>query len=138
MRTSRLRSLLRRLLAISARCPGSNAGHQQAELFTGGGIPGHDVDQFTVVDHADAVGQAQDFVQLERHQQHGFAFIAQAQQLAVDAFNGADVQTARGLRGNQQFWIAADFARQDHLLLVAAGQIGRFAPQDGRPYVELL
>jgi hypothetical protein len=67
-----------------------------------------------------AVGQRAHFFQFDRHQQDGHAGVAQRSQLAVDALDGADVDAAGGLAHQHQGRLRQHFARDHHLLLVAA------------------
>jgi hypothetical protein len=59
-------------------------------------------DDLALVHDEDAVGHAHDLVELQRDQQHAAAGVALGDQLLVDIFDGAHVQTARGLDGHQQ------------------------------------
>ena len=78
-----------------------------------------------VVQDEDAVGEVEDLVQLERHEQDGAARVALLDQAAVHELDGADVEAARGLRGDHQARVGVDLARQDELLLVAARERAR-------------
>ncbi len=60
-----------------------------------------------------------------RHEQHRLALVALGDELAVDVFDGADVQTAGRLHGDEQLGILVDLAGDDGLLLVAAGHAAR-------------
>ena len=55
----------------------------------------------------------------------------------MDELGGPDVDTAGGLRGDEQLHLAAQLPGDDHLLLVAAGQGADRGVGRGRPYVEL-
>ena len=79
-------------------------------------------DERPAVDHADPVGQVEHLVELGRHQQHGGALVAEADDLAVDELDRADVEPAGRLGHHEELRIARELAGDDHLLLVAARQ----------------
>ena len=120
-----LLSLSRRALLASA------AGHQEAEALLGGS-GGSMLTMRPFVHDGDAVGERADLVQLGRDEQHRRARVALGDELAVDELDGADIHAARGLRGEQHARLAADLARDDDLLLVAAGErAARVSPRLG-------
>ena len=87
---------------------------------------------------ADPVGQLEHLVELGRDEQDGRSLVALGDHLAVDELDAADVQAARRLVEHQHAQLAAELARHDGLLLVAAGQgAARDGCADGRPDVVL-
>ena len=85
-----------------------------------------------------AVGQLEDLVELGRHEQDGGPGIALGDRLAVDELDAADVEAAGRLVEDEQPQVAAELARDDDLLLVAAGQGRRLRVGRRRPDVERL
>lgn len=73
------------------------------------------------VHNQDSVGHLQHLVKLEGDQQDRFARIALGKQLLAHKFDGAHIQAARGLHGNEQIIAQINLAGDDRLLLVAAG-----------------
>ena len=55
-----------------------------------------------LVHDENAVRHVHDLVQLQRDEQHGLARVALGDKLLVDVLDRADVQTARGLHGDEQ------------------------------------
>ena len=98
----------------------------------------HLADDPALEHHQDAVAQRHDLVQLDRDQQDGAAGIAQGEQLAMDEFDGADIDAAGRLADQQHLGLARDLARQDQLLLVAAGEVAAPEVRIARPDVEAL
>ena len=72
----------------------------------------------------DAVGEGEDFVELDRNEKQRLAGVALGDDALVDEFDRADVDAAGRLPDQQDFGIALDFARQHDLLLIAAREIG--------------
>src|SRR6185436_16910668 len=64
------------------------------------------------------------------------AGIAQLEDAAHDVDRCADVESARGVQRNQYAWTAADFPRQQDLLLVSAGERARPRIETGAAHVE--
>ena len=89
---------------------------------------GHDL---ASIHDGDPVGQLQDLVELGRDEQDGGAGVALGDRLAVDELDAADVQAARRLIEDEQLQVAAELARHDDLLLVAARQRARRDVADG-------
>src|SRR5262245_55410029 len=83
------------------------AGHRDADLLIRGVRPvlGHDP---ALVDDEDAVGERQDLVQLERHEQNGPALVALFHEAAVDELDRADVEARRGLRGDEDTGVTVE------------------------------
>ena len=109
--------------------------HEQADRVAGGVGPVELADELAAVEHADAVGEREDLVELGRHEQHGGARVAHLDDAAVDELDRADVEAARRLRDEQQLEVAGELAGDDHLLLVAAREVStraRGCPACGR------
>src|SRR6185437_15527248 len=79
-----------------------------------------------------------DFVELDGDQQDRLAGIAHLDDLIVNELNGADVDAARWLADDQYGGVMLHLARQNDLLLVAAGKARRLEPRIGRTHVEFL
>src|SRR5205823_12326629 len=62
-------------------------------------------DDLALVDDEDAVGERQDLLELERDEQDRAALVALRHQPAVKVLDGADVEAARGLRGDEHLGI---------------------------------
>ena len=62
--------------------------------------------------------------------------VAALHQLAMDEFDGADIDAARRLADQQHLGLARHLARQHQLLLVAAGEVRRAQRRRARPHVE--
>ena len=90
------------------------------------------------VDHADAVGEGQDLVELGRHQQHGGAL---SRISMIRRWMNSIEPTSRprvGWATTSSFTVAGELAGDDHLLLVAAREVVRRRPLAlGRADVEL-
>ena len=99
--------------------------------------PVEDGDQLAAVEHADPVRELEDLVELGGDQQDGGAGVALGDGLAMDELDAADVQAARRLVEDQQLQLAPELARDDDLLLVAAGEGAGGAVGRRRPDVEL-
>ena len=97
------------------------AGHIEAQLLDGRLLGIKLTHDLTFVHDQNAVGEVHDLFQLEADQQHGLALVAKLHQLAVDVFDRAHVQAARGLDGDDERLVAVDLAGDDSFLLVAAG-----------------
>ena len=86
-------------------------------------------DDLALVHDEDPVGERQDLLELERDEQDRAALVALGDEPAVQELDRADVEAARRLRGDQDPRVARDLARDDELLLVAAGE--RRCPRRG-------
>src|SRR5438046_5481051 len=99
----------------------SRAGHREAQLlFTD--VRRERADDLALVDDEDPIRQRENLVELERHEEHRAARVPLGDEPFVHELDGADVQTACRLRRDQHARVAGDLAREDHLLLVAAGE----------------
>ena len=96
------------------------AGHEQADGVAGGLGPVERADEVAAVDHADAVGEGEDLVELGGHQQHGGALVADLDDAAVDELDRADVEPTGRLGDDEELHVAGELPGDDHLLLVAA------------------
>ena len=85
-----------------------------------------------------SVRQLQDFVKFVGHKEHGLAGVSLLQQLAVNVFDGPDVQAPGWLEGNDQVSVPVKFPGDDGLLLVTTGQVAGWQLFAGRADVELL
>ena len=110
-----------RLLLAQAACLPAAADHRDAELLLGDARRelAHDL---ALEDDEDPVGEREDLLELERDEQDAAALVALLDEPAVDELDRADVEPARRLGGDQHLRVAVDLAREDHLLLVAAGE----------------
>src|SRR6185437_6732937 len=93
------------------------------DLFFGrsGGVEfGHDAPQPR---HQDTVRNAQDFRQIGRDHHDGLALVGQRPDLRMYLRNGADVDAARRLVEDDDRGILHQRLGDDHLLLVAAGEL---------------
>lgn len=79
-------------------------------------------DQATVLEDEQPVGEREEFGEVGGDQQHGGAPVTRGDQTLVHESHRADVHPARDLGGDQQAWSRGEFAGDDHLLQVAAGQ----------------
>src|SRR5688500_5627792 len=64
-----------------------------------------------LVQHDDAVAQVQNLVEIEGDQQDGLAGITYRDQFLVDEFDGADIEPACGLDGQQHIGVPLQLAR---------------------------
>ena len=106
--------------AVVARPP--TGRHEQADVVLVGGPAVAQADQLAAVDDGDPVGQLEDLVELRRDEQDGRPGVALGDGLLVDELDAADVEAASRLVEDEQAQVAAELARDDDLLLVAAGQ----------------
>ena len=86
--------------------------------------------------HDDAVGQPQHLVELGGDEQHRDAVVGEGGDEALDLRLGADVDAAGGLVEEQQLGRRQQPAGEQHLLLVAAGEVGDDRLRVGRADVE--
>ncbi len=95
-------------------------------------------DDLAFVEHEDAVGEREDLLELERHEQDRAAFVAFGDEPPVEVFDRADVEAARWLSGDQRLRVAGDLACGDDLLLVPARQRSGRRERAAPSHVELL
>ena len=81
-----------------------------------------DTQDLALVDDRDAVGQAEDLRQFGGDHDDGLAFVLFAEDRAVHMLDGAEIEATCRLVKDDDLTAAVDFAGQDDLLLVAAGQ----------------
>src|SRR5581483_10563268 len=79
-----------------------------------------------------------DLVELERDEQDRAAAVALGDEALVHVLDRADVQAARRLSGDQDLRVARDLTRDDHLLLVPAGEGAGARPRAAAADVEVL
>ena len=80
-------------------------------------------DRPAVAQNEDAVRALDDLLELRRDHQHAEPLVGELADQRLDLGLGADVDAACRLVENQQLRIGAEPARQQHLLLVAAGEL---------------
>ena len=83
---------------------------------------------FAGVHHGDPVAEGEDLVELGRDDEGAVALVAIVDDLAVDVLDRTDVEPSRGLGGDEELEVAREFARDDHLLLVATRERADQAP----------
>ena len=76
-----------------------------------------------VAQHEDPIGAFDDLLELRGNHQHAEALVGEFLDERLDLGLGADVDAARRLVEDEQLGVGAQPARQQHLLLVAAGQL---------------
>ena len=96
----------------------------------------HHSDEPAAVHHRDAIGERENLRQVGRDEENRFPRIARFAQASVNQLDRADVHTASRLCGEQHLKRALHFARDDDLLLVAAGQRAHGAGRIGGADVE--
>jgi hypothetical protein len=70
--------------------------------------------------HHDPVAQIEQFVEIERYQQHALAAIPRFDQLTMHKFNCAHIETSGWLTRHQDIRIPLKLSRDDQFLLVSA------------------
>ncbi len=80
-------------------------------------------DHLAVAHHGDLVAEAEHLLQLGGDEQHRHAAVGQLHDQLLDLGLGADVDAAGGLVEDQQARLGDQPAGQQHLLLVAAGEV---------------
>ena len=80
-------------------------------------------DRAPVAQHEDAVGALDDLLEFGGDHQHAEALVGEFADERLDLRLGADVDAARRLVEDQQLRVGAQPAREQHLLLVAAGEL---------------
>ena len=99
--------------------------HQQSNFFDRRNFRINFADNASVVNNQQSIGKRRDFFKLGRHQQHRATRVAQANQLAMNKLDGADINTSRGLRNQQELRINFELSADDQLLLVTARESAR-------------
>src|SRR6478735_3737441 len=98
------------------------AAHQQA-AFGAGHLPTWEIaDDFALVDDHYAIGKIEDFIEIERDEQHGAALVPLVHQLAMHELDGSHVETPGRLDSQDDLWLAVELAGDDEFLLVAPGE----------------
>src|SRR5918996_661253 len=111
----------RRGPARSRGLPAAAAGHRDPELLVG--HAGRELARDPAfVDDEDAIGERLDLLQLERDEEDAATGVALLDEATVHVLDGADVQPARGLRGDEDTGVAVDLTGEHDLLLVASGE----------------
>ena len=101
------------------------ARHEEAEFLNGDAFRVELADDFPLVHHENPVGNIHDLVQLEADEQNGLSVIARGDQLMMNVFNRAYVESARWLNGDEQIGILSISRATIAFLLVAAGHAAR-------------
>ena len=96
---------------------------QPEDRFLGGFRPGQLAGDPAVLHHVDAIREAEDLRQLGADEHDPQPLVGEIINQAVDFGLGADVNAARRLVEDQDFRLRSQPARQDDLLLVAAGKL---------------
>ncbi len=126
-------------LEAHARLGGRHrAAHVQADALGGRLRRVEDPHDPALVHDGDPVAQREHLVELGGHDQHRSPLVTLLDHSPVDVLDRADVQAPRRLGGHEQLDRPAELARDDHLLLVAAGQVVDLVEHARRPDVELL
>ena len=105
--------------SVMRRAPPLHAEHLEADLLLRyrALVP---PDDLALVEDEDAVGEREDLLELERHEQDRAALVALGHEPPVEVLDRADVEAARRLRRDQRLRVAGDLPRGHELLLVAA------------------
>ena len=98
--------------------------HEQSDLIDRGFRRRHRRRQGAEVDHREAIGNDQQFVQILRDHDNGGAALGQSEQGLMDGGGGSGIDAPGRLGDNQHLGTLQDFASDDELLLVAARQGG--------------
>src|SRR3954470_22185689 len=98
------------------------ARHQKSQLADGDARGGHGGAQAAAMYHRDPVAKPQQLVQVFRDQDDAGAAPPRVQEAAMDERDGADVQAAGRLVGQQQAGLGLQGPAQQELLDVAAGE----------------
>src|SRR5215813_737399 len=102
---------------------GRHTCHQLAQRLTVGLAVRNDGKDLPVIHHRYTVRQRQDLVQVCRDEQYGTAPVALLHQVLVNKRCGANIEATRRLCGNEEGQRSRALARDNHLLLVPAGEI---------------
>jgi hypothetical protein len=95
--------------------------HEQPDFFRGRERRVHLASYPAVVEHEKAIGKRCHLFQFRGDQKDGATGIAHRDDLAVDEFDGADIDPSRRLRNQQEDRWQLELAADDQLLLIAAG-----------------
>ena len=90
-------------------------------------------DRAPVAQHEHAVRALDDFLELGGDHQDAEALVGELADQRLDLGLGADVDAARRLVEDQELRIGAEPAREQHLLLVAAGELANLLLGARRP-----
>ena len=116
---------------------GGGAGHHEAQDVAGG-VGRDGADDPSAVHDGDPVGQGVDLVELGGDDEDGGAGVALGDDALVDELDGAHVQAAGGLGGDEDLEGPGELAGEDGLLLVASREGGDGVVDVGDAHVELL
>jgi len=116
-------------------------GRQSEDGLGGGGGAGELAGDAAAAHHEDAVGEAEELGELGGDEQDALACGGEFAQEGVDFGLGADVDAARGFVDDEQARVGEEPARDEELLLVAAGEGRgggvRAAPLEMHPRAEI-
>src|SRR3990172_2871790 len=112
------------------------ASHPQSKLFASGLLCFHHCNNLTAIHDGNTIRERHDLIQLGGDEQDSDASVAHLYDLAMDIFNRADIQSAGGLVGYHQFYAAAKFTRNDHLLLVTSREFSCVHKWRWRAHIE--
>ena len=98
-------------------------------------VRGQFADLAAVAHHDDALGEPEHLLELGRDEDDGEALLGQLGDLALDVGLRADVDAAGRLVEHDQLGRGREPAGQQHLLLVAAGEVPGAQVRVGRPHV---
>src|SRR5437763_8086168 len=98
----------------------ASSRHQQSNLFIGDALRINFADDASMINNEQTVCERRYFLKLCGDQKHGASGISERDELAVDELDSPDVNTARRLRDEQEFWLKIKLAPDDQLLLIAA------------------
>ena len=93
------------------------SGHHQADRAPV--LGSHLADDLALIDDGDTIAERKELVQLLRDEQDRGARLALFEQQPLHALNGADVQPARRLDGDEEAWARGNLACQDQALKIA-------------------
>src|ERR1700676_3550568 len=107
---------------VSGRSISDCSRHQHAYLRHIDGAAGCRARQSSSGHNCDLIPQHEDFFELRRNVENRAPEIAQQQNLVENEPRGTGIEPPCRLECKKQFRLAANFAREDNLLLVAAGE----------------
>ena len=100
----------------------TNPHHVEPDLLLRRVLAAHLVHNLPLVHHANAIREGHDLVEIGRNQEHRLPLELRLHDLSVDKLGRTDVDSPGRLACEQQRRIRTHFPRNDHLLLVPAGE----------------
>jgi len=113
-------------------------GHHQTDLFLGRGAAVHDAADLAAAQHQNPVAQLQQHIQIFADIDDGHALHLLVGHQVVNGVGSIDIQTAHSVGGHQNRWIHGDFAANQNLLHVAAGELPDGSGDAGRDNFQFL